>query len=61
MDSKLQQFLRFISVITLILCIKYNSATAQVLDIPYQMSIKGDIEVMSFFKNTGGDTLVAGN
>ena len=61
MDSKLQQFLRFISVITLILCIKNNSATAQVLDIPYQMSIKGDIEVMSFFKNTGGDTLMAGN
>lgn len=50
MDSKLQQFLRFISVITLILCIKNNSAIAQVLDIPYQMSIKGDIEVMSFLK-----------
>lgn len=61
MDSKLQQFLRFISVITLILCIKNNSAIAQVLNVPYQMSIKGDIEVMSFFKNTGGDTLMAGN
>jgi len=61
MDSKLQQILRFISVITLILCIKNNSATAQILDIPYQMSIKGDIEVISFFKNTDGDTLMAGN
>ena len=61
MDSKLQQILRFISVITLILCIKNNSATAQILDIPYHMSIKGDIEVISFFKNTDGDTLMAGN
>ena len=61
MDSKLQQFLRFISVITLILCIKNNSAIAQVLDIPYYVSIKGDIEVISFFKNIGGDTLMAGN
>jgi len=61
MDSKLQQILRFISVITLILCIKNNSATAQILDIPYQLSIKGDIEVISFFKNTDGDTLMAGN
>jgi hypothetical protein len=61
MDSKLQQILRFISVITLILCIKNYSATAQILDIPYHMSIKGDIEVISFFKNTDGDTLMAGN
>lgn len=61
MDNKLQQFLRFISVFTLILCIKINSVIAQVLDIPYQMSIKGDIEVVSFFKNSVGDTLVAGN
>lgn len=61
MDSKLQQILRFISVITLILCIKYNSATAQVLDIPYYVSLKGDIEVISFFNNTAGDTLMAGN
>ena len=61
MDSKLQQFLRIISVIALVLCIKNNSTTAQVLDIPYYVSIKGDIEVMSFFKNTGGDTLMAGN
>jgi len=61
MNSKLQQFLRFISVITLILCIKNNLVTAQVPDIPYRMSIKGDIEVMSFFKNIAGDTLMAGN
>jgi len=61
MHSKLQQFSLFVTLFLLLLCFNNKSLSAQALKIPYLISIEGDIEMVSFFKNPAGDTLVAGN
>lgn len=61
MHSKLQQFSLFLTLFLLLPCFNNRSLSAQALKIPYLISIEGDIEMVSFFKNPYGDTLVAGN
>lgn len=61
MDSKLQQFSTFVLLFLLLLFINIKPLNAQGLKIPYILSIDGDIEMVSFFKNSDGDTLAAGN
>jgi hypothetical protein len=61
MHSKLQQFSLFVTLFLLLVCFNNKSLSAQTLKIPYLISIEGDIEMVSFFKNPAGDTLVAGN
>jgi hypothetical protein len=61
MRSKLKQFSELLPSILLFLYIGNLSLQAQAIKIPYILSIDGDVEVVTFFKNPDGDTLAAGN
>jgi len=61
MNSKLQQFSIFISFITILLCIYQIPVNAQAFKIPYLLSAEGDMELVSVFENTTGDTMAAGH
>jgi len=61
MLNKIHQFSTIIFLFLLLLCVNIKSLNAQELKISNILSIDGDIEIISFFKNQDGDTLAAGN